>query len=105
LGKGTNRSLLEAACRALCTQEPVRQVSYTAIKHQISVERATHTGRPLVQDPPRDVSGTPPPAPARGGRDTRGAYLGGVSQFSLEALTRAASAGDTTGAGDVQEDG
>ncbi|MDJ0356396.1 hypothetical protein [Paenarthrobacter sp. PH39-S1] len=32
LGKGNNRSLLEQACRALCTQEVQRPISYTVIK-------------------------------------------------------------------------
>lgn len=94
LGKGPNRSLLEAACRTFCTQEPVRLISYTAIKHQIGLERATQAGRPSVQDPPWQEPGTPPPAPALGSRDTRGAHLGGISQFSLDALTRAVSVGD-----------
>jgi transposase len=44
-GKGNNRSLLEQACRALCTQEPARPISYTAIKHQITVVRAAHAAR------------------------------------------------------------
>ena len=99
LGKGNNRSLLEAACRAPCTQEPVRLISYTAIKHQISLERAAHTGRPLVQDPPAHGPGILPAAPALGRRDTRGAHLGGISQFSLEALT------GTAGTADGKEDG
>ena len=52
----------------------------------------------LVQDPPAHGPGAPP-APALGSRDTRGAHLGGISQFSLEALTR------TTGAADGKEAG
>jgi len=100
LGKGPNRSLLEAACRTFCIQEPVRLISYTAIKHQIGLERAAQAGRPSVQqDPPWQEPGTPPPAPALGSRDTRGAHLGGISQFSLDALTRTGSIGDAKGDG------
>ncbi|MGB9036663.1 MAG: IS21 family transposase, partial [Paeniglutamicibacter sp.] len=96
LGKGNNRSLLEAACRALCSQEPARPISYTAIKHQITVVRAAHAGRPAVDALPWDGSGAPA-APALGERDTSGAHLGGISQFSLEALSRPAASEDTKG--------
>ncbi|MGB9034206.1 MAG: IS21 family transposase, partial [Paeniglutamicibacter sp.] len=96
LGKGNNRSLLEAACRALCSQEPARPISYTAIKHQITVVRAAHAGRPAVNAPSRDGSGAPA-APALGDRDTSGAHLGGISQFSLEALSRPAASGNAKG--------
>lgn len=97
LGKGTNRGLLEAACRALCTQEPVRPISYTAIKNQITLVRATHAERPTVQDQPWDGSDIPPAGPP-GHRDTTGAHLGGIGEFSLEALTRPEPSGDAKGA-------
>lgn len=94
LGKGNNRSLLEHACRALCIQEPARPISYTATKHQITVVRAAYAARPAVQDLPWDGPGAPP-APALGRRDTSSAHLGGIAEFSLDALTRPIAAEDT----------
>lgn len=98
LGKGTNRSLLEHACRALCTQEPARQISYTAIKYQITVVRSAHAGRPAVQDPPLHGPGAAAEPPL-GHRDTSGAHLGGIAEFSLDALTRPAASQNTKGDG------
>lgn len=98
LGKGNNRSLLEEACRALCTQEPARSISYTAIKHQITVVRAAHAARPAVSDPPWDASGVPA-APALGLRDTSKAHLGGIEEFRLDVLRRPAISEGTNGAG------
>ncbi len=98
LGKGTNRSLLEHACRALCTQEPARPISYTAIKHQITVVRSAHAGRPSVQEAPWHEPGVAEEPPL-GRRDTSGAHLGGIAEFSLDALRR------PTGAQERMEDG
>ena len=98
LGKGTNRSLLEQACRTLCTQEAQRPISYTAVKHHITIARAAHAGRPAVQDAYWAGPDTQA-APAPGNRDTSSAHLGGISQFSLEALKRPAGSGDTKGGG------
>ena len=97
LGKGNNRSLLEHACRVLCTQKPARPISYTAIKHQITLARAAHAARPAVQDPPWDGPGVPA-APAPGRRDTSKAHLGGIAEFSLEALRRPTASEATKGA-------
>lgn len=50
LGKGMNRSLLERACQDLCA-DPRTNISYTAVKHRITVlahrsERPAHGDRP-----------------------------------------------------------
>lgn len=95
LGKGNNRRLLELACGELCAQGERTPISYTAIKNRMAALRAAHAGRPVATGP---GAGLPPPAARTiGNRDTSGAHLGGISQFSLEALNRPAGSGDAKG--------
>ena len=87
LGKGMNRSLLERACQDLCA-DPRTSISYTAVKHRITVLRAEANGRPTVTEravghPKKEETESLNPA---SGRDTSKAYLAGASAFSLAAL-------------------
>lgn len=86
LGKGMNRSLLERACQDLCA-DPRTSISYTAVKHRITVLRTEATGRPSVTE--RAVARPKDEAEAQSaanGRDTSKAYLAGASAFSLSVL-------------------
>ena len=69
-------------------------MSYTAVKNMMAAVRKDTSTRPTGTDVPTDQSTGRPidgvPAPAT--RDTRGAYLGGAAQFSLENLTKKGSA-------------
>ncbi|MBB2995021.1 IS21 family transposase [Paeniglutamicibacter cryotolerans] len=89
LGKGNNRALLEQACHDLCVQDERNPVSYTALKHRITALRAAYAGRPGVSAPASPQSGAGPVT--AGARDTSSAHLGGISQFSLEALRSTAA--------------
>lgn len=87
LGKGMNRSLLERACQDLCA-DPRTSISYTALKHRLTVLRAEANARPTVVDsavdhPTREEAETRSTASRR---DTSKAYLAGASAFSLAAL-------------------
>ena len=99
LGKHGNRPLLEQACRHVI-EDPHRQVSYTAIKHHLSMLRAEHNGRPTS-------SGSSVASSSRAGRpdgrDTSRAHLSGAGAFSLHALTRPAATtdDDTTDGQDI----
>lgn len=83
LGKN-NRQLLEQACEAVCADEG-RPISYTQIKHHLTLIRTSRNARPSTSDMVRPVprSSSAPPR-----RDTTGAHLGGAAQFSLAALTK-----------------
>ena len=84
-----DKLVLEEACRRLIDANGARRaVSYTAVKNMMAAVRKDQATRPTgTTTPARDTtpvqSTTPAPA-----RDTRGAYLGGVAQFSLENLTK-----------------
>lgn len=93
LGKGLNRSLLERACQDLCA-DPRTGISYTAVKHRITVLRTEASGRPTViaQAVADPKDGAEAPGITRS-RDTSKAYLAGASAFSLAAL---AGTTDTT---------
>jgi hypothetical protein len=91
LGKRGDRHLLEQACQQVCEEDPYRQVSYTAIKHRLTVLRAdqderptTGGSRPALSDPAGDT------ASSSIARDTSRAYLAGAEAFSLDALTQQA---------------
>ncbi|MGP9784500.1 IS21 family transposase [Glutamicibacter sp. AOP12-B1-11] len=95
LGKGMNRSLLERACHDLCG-DPRTSISYTAVKHRVTVLRAEAAGRPTVMarpaaSPNKDSKGQP----AARVRDTGKAYLAGASAFRLAAMTSAPEASAT----------
>lgn len=99
LGKGMNRSLLERACQDLCA-DPRTSISYTALKHRLTVLRAEANARPTVVDsavdhPTREEAETRSTASRR---DTSKAYLAGASAFSLAAL-----AGSNPGAISMQQ--
>lgn len=85
-----DKLVLEEACRRLIDANGARRaVSYTAVKNMMAAVRKDHTTRPTgttkpVRDTSTPTSGTTY-APAR---DTRGAYLGGAAQFSLENLSK-----------------
>ena len=95
MGKHANKPILEEACRRLVSTDGARRsVSYTAVKNMMAAVRKDTSTRPTGTDVPTDQSTGRPidgvPAPAT--RDTRGAYLGGAAQFSLENLTKKGSA-------------
>lgn len=100
LGKraGENRVLLEAACRGLVADDPQRPITYTAVKHRMSVLRAEGGQRPTTTTTSGGGGGiTPAPSPGGAGvtgRDTSRAHLAGAKAFSIDALTAATSAGD-----------
>ncbi len=96
LGKRGNRALLEAACQQLIA-DPHRQVSYTAVKHQLSVSRAERDGRPTASTTDSGTFATNAADSLPTGRDTSRAHLAGAGAFTLEALTRQDL---TTGGGD-----
>lgn len=95
LGKRGGRALLEQACRQLTDEDPYRQISYTAVKHRITVLRAEHDARPTTSSGSvtGDVASTT--AAARpSSRDTSRAHLAGAGAFSLDALIGSSAAGD-----------
>ena len=95
MGKHTNKPILEEACRRLVSTDGARRaVSYTAVKNMMAAVRKDTSTRPTGTDLPTDQpTGRPADgAPAPTARDTRGAYLGGAAQFSLENLTKKGSA-------------
>ncbi|MGV0343238.1 hypothetical protein ACUY3P_02845 [Corynebacterium lehmanniae] len=95
MGKHTNKPILEEACRRLVSTDGARRaVSYTAVKNMMPAVRKDTSTRPTGTDLPTDQpTGRPADgAPAPSARDTRGAYLGGAAQFSLENLTKKGSA-------------
>lgn len=97
LGKraGTNRVLLEQACRGLLEEDPKRPLTYTSVKHRMSMLRAEANQRPTTAS--SGSTGMPEPRPdgtGIAGRDTSRAHLAGAKAFSLDALTAAPPAGD-----------
>jgi len=89
LGKRGSRHLLEQACQQVCEEDPHRQISYTAIKHRLTVLRAHQDERPTTTGSrPPSVPGDDSALSSRA-RDTSRAHLAGASAFSLDALTRA----------------
>ena len=95
MGKHANKPILEEACRRLVSTDGARRaVSYTAVKNMMAAVRKDTSTRPtgtdLSTNLPTDRLTDGAPAPAT--RDTRGAYLGGAGQFSLENLTKKGSA-------------
>ncbi|MBP1325042.1 transposase [Leucobacter exalbidus] len=87
LGKRSNRSLLEHACRQLTDEDPHRQISYTAVKHRLTAIRAEHHARPQTESTGRPGVPSSAGAGSPGVRDTSRAYLAGAAAFSLDALT------------------
>ena len=88
LGKRGNRVLLEQACRQLTDEGEHRQITYTAVKNQITALRAEQDQRPRTGPAGwAPAAGSPPDWGAP--RDTSRAYLAGASAFSLDALTGA----------------
>ena len=95
MGKHANKPILEEACRRLVSTDGARRaVSYTAVKNMMAAVRKDTSTRPTGTDVPiGQPTGRPADgAPAPTARDTRGAYLGGAAQFSLENLTKKGSA-------------
>lgn len=91
MGKHDNKPVLEEACRRLVDLDGRRQaVSYTAVKNMMAAVRKEDTVRTTTQPQPnaRDAAATSTTAKAPSKRDTRGAYLGGAEQFSIENLTK-----------------
>lgn len=92
MGKHDNKPILEEACRRLVDLEGRRQaVSYTAVKNMMAAVRKEDTGRTTTQPHPNTRDAVPTStttAKASTTRDTRGAYLGGAEQFSIENLTK-----------------
>lgn len=108
LGKGLNRSLLERACQDLCA-DPRASISYTSVKHRITVLRAEAAGRPTVDTRPLQPSCPSSQTvqeqqdPVALVRDTSKAYLAGASAFSLAALTGTTEATGTKQQGEDNE--
>ena len=102
-----NRVLLEAACRELVDDDPHRLITYTAVKHRISAQRAEGGQRPTTTGSSPGSGGAITASAARtdqtGGRDTSRAHLAGAKAFSLDALTtsdrRTDDGGDDAAAG------
>ena len=105
LGKraSTNRVLLEQACRGLLEEDPNRPVTYSSVKHRMSVLRAEADQRPTTTSGGGGAGGgggggdMPVPRPdgaGAAGRDTSRAHLAGAKAFSLGALTAGPPAGD-----------
>lgn len=95
MGKHTNKPILEEACRRLVSTDGARRaVSYTAVKNMMAAVRKDTSTRPTGTDFSTDLPTSRPTqdVPAPTARDTRGAYLGGAAQFSLENLTKKGSA-------------
>lgn len=95
MGKHTNKPILEEACRRLVSTDGARRaVSYTAVKNMMAAVRKDTSTRPTGTDFSTDLPTSRPTqdGPAPTARDTRGAYLGGAAQFSLENLTKKGSA-------------
>lgn len=86
MGKGdTNKPILEEACRRLVDETSRRRaISYTAVKNMMAAVRADQTARPTTT--PFVPRTAPRPTPPQWHGD-RGGMLGGIGQFSLEALT------------------
>lgn len=99
LGKRGSRVLLEQACRQVVDEDPHRQISYTAVKHRITALRAGLDARPTVSDGDNAAVLVGHASIAPGRRDTSRAHLAGAGAFSLDALTRQATTGDTMGGG------
>lgn len=87
MGKHANKVILEQACARLIAPDGTRRaVSYTAVKNMMAAVRKDQSTRPTGHDLPDT---TPPETPpVEHARDTRGAYLGGSAQFSMENLTK-----------------
>lgn len=85
LDKGLNRSLLERACQDLCA-DPRTGISYTAVKHRITVLRAEANGRPTVRPQAADPKAGAAASSITRSRDMSKAYLAGASAFSLAVL-------------------
>ena len=95
MGKHPNKPILEEACRRLVvTGGSRRAVSYTAVKNMMAAVRKDTSTRPTDTDLSTNLPTSRPTqdVPAPTARDTRGAYLGGAAQFSLENLTKKGSA-------------
>ena len=87
MGKHANKAILEQACARLIAPDGARRaVSYTAVKNMMAAVRKDQSTRPTGHD----LAPTTPPEtpPAVHARDTRGAYLGGSAQFSMENLRK-----------------
>ena len=95
LGKGMNRSLLERACQDLGADART-SISYTAVKHRITLLRAEDAGRPTTHAG-RPSTGLGKLANERvpSERDTSNAYLAGANAFSLASLTGAQTSSTT----------
>ncbi|MCH9721202.1 MAG: hypothetical protein K0U67_04005 [Actinomycetia bacterium] len=96
LGKraSTNRVLLEQACRGLLEEDPNRPVTYTSVKHRMSVLRADSNQRPTTSSGDETMPTPRPDGAGAAGRDTSRAHLAGTKAFSLDALTAGPPAGD-----------
>lgn len=90
MGKHGNKPILEEACQRLTANDDSRRaVSYTAVKNMMAAVRKEHATRPRGLDqPPRSTTTNQPTGPAPSDRDTTGAFLGGVEQFSMDNLAQ-----------------
>ena len=87
MGKHANKVILEQACARLIAPDGTRRaVSYTAVKNMMAAVRKDQSTRPTGHDLPATTA--PETPPVEHARDTRGAYLGGSAQFSMENLTK-----------------
>lgn len=85
VGKGDNKSILEEACRRLVGDATRRRaISYTAVKNMMVAVRSDQAARPTTPPMARTHARSAPPPHLPGDRV---GLLGGVGQFSLEALT------------------
>ena len=88
LGKRGGRQLLEQACRRLTDEDTHRQISYTAIKHRLTLLRAEQDQRPTTTGSGPRFEPDGDTASSSRTRDTSRAHLAGAAAFSLDALTR-----------------
>jgi hypothetical protein len=88
LGKRGDRHLLEQACQQVCEEDPYRQISYTAIKHRLTMLRADQDQRPTTTGSRPRLEPHGDTASSSKARDTSRAHLAGAEAFSLDALTR-----------------
>lgn len=88
LGKRGSRLLLEQACQQALEEDPYRQISYTAIKHRLTLLRAEQDQRPTTTGSGPRFEPDGDTASSSRTRDTSRAHLAGAAAFSLDALTR-----------------